>query len=339
MNKIPIFITMNTISAASPEPKLAGKFVPQFTIRWEIGWLKTLVDKIITHDSRVDQIRHSGLLFYCFYQIAYVFFLLVYSAIVPQYSHSFLGIFCVAVPINLATVYFSTRNFTLAGKVYLAINFLMTCSYLFLLRYTEALSNIAVVNFFSISIVALIVINSRWAVTFFLLGFTALVLDYSIYFKGDFGGSSGMVNVYDAVVLTGLNVACVFIYFVYILDSFIEYYKLYTRELGLRVVLNSKLVRSNESLNALNGELEKHVAALQEANERFEHYSWINSHNLRAPVARIMGLIAVRRLSGGGEHHDFIEDKILEAAEELDHVVSEMNSLLRDPRKDPAGIK
>ena len=35
-----------------------------------------------------------------------------------------------------------------------------------------------------------------------------------------------------------------------------------------------------------------------------------------------------------GEHHEFIEDKILEAAEELDHVVSEMNSLLRDPQKD-----
>jgi signal transduction histidine kinase len=320
---------MNTISAASPEPKLSGKIIPQFSLRWDISSLKILLNRIISHESRIDQIRHSGLLFYCSYQIAYAFFLLAYSTIVPQYLNSFVSIFCVAVPINLGTVYFSTRNYKVAGKVYLAINFLMTCSYLFLLRYTEALSNIAIVNFFSIAIVALIVINSRWAVTFFLLGFMALVLDYSIYFKGDFGGASAMVNVYDSLILTTLNIACVFIYFIYILDSFIEYHKLYTRELQMRAVLN-------ESLNVLNGELENHMSALQEANKRFEQYSWINSHNLRAPVARIMGLIAVRRLSTGGDQ-DFIEEKILEAAEELDDVVSEMNSLLRDPGKGVPG--
>lgn len=322
---------MDMIGAARSESKINTRFFLQLTLPLDMTRLKSLVHRIVRHESRIDQIRHSGLLFYCFYQIAYVIFLLLYSAIVPQYFNSFFAALCVAIPLNLATIYFSTKNFTIAGKVYLLINFVLMCSYLLFLRHTEALTNIAIINFFSISIVALVVINSRWAITMFILGLAALVTDYLIYFNGDFGRVSAMVNVYDSVILTALNIGCIFTYFVYILDSFVEYYKLYTRELRLRAVLNAKLVRTNESLSTLNGELEQHVAALQEANRRFEKYSWINSHNLRAPVARIMGLIAVRRLPDGSEHHDFINEKILEAAEELDGIVSEMNSLLQEP--------
>jgi signal transduction histidine kinase len=290
------------------------------------------VKNIINHKDRIEEIRHSGLVYYCFYHIVYSLFLLGYGIIVPEYMSTFTTLIVVTLPLNILTIYYSRHNYCLAGKIYVCISFILMVSYLFMRVQTEALSSIAVVQFFAIAIVALIVIDTIWSVSLFGLGIISLIVDYVIFYNGDFGQDVPTVHNFDSTLLNSLNIACMFGYFVFFVKAFVEYYKLYTNELKLRTDLNNKLQRTNENLYTLNHELEEHVSALEEANSRFNRYSWMNSHTLRAPIARILGLIAVSKFPDEIDNRSFINEKILEATVELDKVVKEMNGLLEDSR-------
>lgn len=52
------------------------------------------------------------------------------------------------------------------------------------------------------------------------------------------------------------------------------------------------------------------------------------SHNLRAPIARLIGLGNIFSKSKGEEDEEFIRLRMLEATRELDHVVRDMNIIL-----------
>jgi hypothetical protein len=292
-----------------------------------------VVKNFINHKDRIDEIRHSGLVYYCCYHMVYSLFLIGYGIVVPEYMSTFSTSIVVTIPLNILTIYYSRRNYRFAGKIYVCISFILMVSYLFMRIQTEALSSIAVVQFFAIAIVALIVIDTTWSVSLFGLGIISLILDYVIFYNGDFGKDFPTVHNFDSTLLNSLNIACMFGYFVFFVKSFVEYYKLYTNELRLRTDLNYKLQRTNENLYTLNHELEEHVSALEEANSRFNRYSWMNSHTLRAPIARILGLIAVSKFPDEIDNRSFINEKILEATVELDKVVKEMNGLLEDSRR------
>lgn len=65
-------------------------------------------------------------------------------------------------------------------------------------------------------------------------------------------------------------------------------------------------------------------------NERLRKYAFINSHKIRAPLARILGLIHVLNLEGHSvkEHEAFRKLKVSSA--ELDQVIRDINSVLLD---------
>jgi signal transduction histidine kinase len=92
---------------------------------------------------------------------------------------------------------------------------------------------------------------------------------------------------------------------------------------------NEVLVQTQENLNALNSRLEviisERTAKIQAQNETLLKYSYTNAHDLRGPVARLLGLASVYRLEGN-KNGEFIIEKMEEQANEIDAVVKKINT-------------
>jgi signal transduction histidine kinase len=94
---------------------------------------------------------------------------------------------------------------------------------------------------------------------------------------------------------------------------------------------NEKIILRNESLEK---EVEKRTKKLIEYNQQLEQFAFISAHNLRAPVARILGLGQILELSGSDiKDSKLVSDKIVSTTRELDRVVKDLNTIL-DLRKD-----
>ena len=63
-------------------------------------------------------------------------------------------------------------------------------------------------------------------------------------------------------------------------------------------------------------------------NHQLEQFAYISAHNLRAPVARILGLGQVLKICGSPEEEKTILDKLFLTTKELDSVVKDLNKIL-----------
>jgi len=91
---------------------------------------------------------------------------------------------------------------------------------------------------------------------------------------------------------------------------------------------NEELVAMQEKLNSLNANLERMVhertRKIQLQNEILLKYSYTNAHELRGPVARLLGLANIYRLESTLDA-DFIITRMTEQATEIDTVVRKIN--------------
>jgi ligand-binding sensor domain-containing protein/signal transduction histidine kinase len=99
------------------------------------------------------------------------------------------------------------------------------------------------------------------------------------------------------------------------------------------------IIDQNEKIKARNEDLEKEVEKrtreLIEYTQQLEQFAFISAHNLRAPVARILGLGQILDLSDKDvADNKFITDRIVSTTRELDRVVRDLNTIL-EIRKDP----
>ncbi|HTJ50598.1 MAG TPA: two-component regulator propeller domain-containing protein [Cyclobacteriaceae bacterium] len=103
---------------------------------------------------------------------------------------------------------------------------------------------------------------------------------------------------------------------------------------------NEELLQSQEEVSAqrdlvekqnenLELEVAKRTNELVEYNQQLEQFAFIAAHNLRAPVARILGLgQLLDMLENAPEKKDEIYPKLVNTARELDGVVKDMNTIL-----------
>jgi PAS domain S-box-containing protein len=68
------------------------------------------------------------------------------------------------------------------------------------------------------------------------------------------------------------------------------------------------------------------IDGLQNKNKDLQQFSYIVSHNLRAPIAKIMGLVSV--MESESEENKFLLEKLTEEAEHLDDVVKDINTIV-----------
>lgn len=103
---------------------------------------------------------------------------------------------------------------------------------------------------------------------------------------------------------------------------------------------NSIIAQSMSELETIKSNLEvtvkERTIQLKEANHelvqhnsQLEQYAFITAHNLRAPVARLKGLMYILEHSSGiNELNRDVINKIIKSAHEMDDVLSDMNAIL-----------
>jgi signal transduction histidine kinase len=96
---------------------------------------------------------------------------------------------------------------------------------------------------------------------------------------------------------------------------------------------NKALQESQKTIELQNENLEIEVAKrtqeLVEYNHQLEQFAFITAHNLRAPVARILGLGQLLGLAKGKqEDQDQIYPKLINTAKEIDGVIKDLNTIL-----------
>ncbi len=96
--------------------------------------------------------------------------------------------------------------------------------------------------------------------------------------------------------------------------------------------MNEELTALNDTLKTMNDSLEETIhartAALETQNRQLAEYAFVNSHMLRAPLSRILGLsFLFSRESSFPQDHELIK-ALIEASNELDGIVKKISSLL-----------
>ncbi len=103
---------------------------------------------------------------------------------------------------------------------------------------------------------------------------------------------------------------------------------------------NKVIAQSMNELESIKSQLEliveERTHQLQSANQelvqynnQLEQYAYITAHNLRAPVARLKGLMYIfEKTSGVDKQNNDVIRKIVNSAHEMDEVLSDMNSIL-----------
>lgn len=79
----------------------------------------------------------------------------------------------------------------------------------------------------------------------------------------------------------------------------------------------------------LEDEVEKRTKELVTYNQRLEQFAFVTAHNLRGPVARILGLGTVlRMIDNVSDEVKTINDKLVFTAHEIDSVIRDLNQIL-----------
>ncbi len=90
----------------------------------------------------------------------------------------------------------------------------------------------------------------------------------------------------------------------------------------------TELKKSELKLKKLNKELKLYTKELVQANKGLEQFSYIVSHNLRAPVANILGLADILQDEESEEIKEKLYKELINNVGRLDMVIKDLNSIL-----------
>jgi signal transduction histidine kinase len=85
------------------------------------------------------------------------------------------------------------------------------------------------------------------------------------------------------------------------------------------------LIEKNEGLEI---EIQERTKELVEYNQQLEQFAFISSHNLRAPIASILGLGNLLAMTINNEDRQVIQKELVQSAIQLDRVVKDLNLIL-----------
>jgi hypothetical protein len=170
-----------------------------------------------------------------------------------------------------------------------------------------------------------IVLHRAGGICFGALALILLFLDYYLEHAGIFLGKIVILSTEEHVI----NLVSYFILLLVFTSMHIRLtysvFHDYSLELEQRMLAEKRLRDSNELLLSYN-------TALTQANNRFELYAFKNSHEVRAPICRLLGLAGLIEKIDDAEEKEFIIKNIISSTYEVDTVVREMNRLLLDEK-------
>lgn len=92
-------------------------------------------------------------------------------------------------------------------------------------------------------------------------------------------------------------------------------------------LVNRKMATVNETLEDM---VQQRTKVLQEQNQKLSDYAFITAHNLRAPLARVMGLVNLLMSKINTEERPVILNHLKKSSEDLDTVVRSISETLSD---------
>ncbi|UPT67142.1 MAG: PAS domain S-box protein [Sphingobacteriales bacterium JAD_PAG50586_3] len=92
------------------------------------------------------------------------------------------------------------------------------------------------------------------------------------------------------------------------------------------IMMEEERERANNTLRQLNEQIQKRAEDLEASNTELRKIAWMQSHLVRAPLARILGLIDVLEEKDDELDFDVMLMKIKESSVELDNVIREIVS-------------
>jgi ligand-binding sensor domain-containing protein/signal transduction histidine kinase len=96
------------------------------------------------------------------------------------------------------------------------------------------------------------------------------------------------------------------------------------------IMLNERQVLIEQQNQNLENEVIKRTSELVEHSQQLEQFAFISAHNLRAPVARMLGLGQLLELTKNApKEREDIYPRIMQTARELDSVVSDLSTILQ----------
>ena len=286
------------------------------------------VEKIFSSPfpDRIDGLRYNALIAYLLFQFAQAVFLLLYGLTQSELYDTLVPAALYSFPSILIVLYFAHKNYRVTTMVYVAISYIVQCAYLFSIRFSIEMNLTSLVVFVMISILAFAVINKSWGLSFFSLGILAILCNYALA-NASFRSDVATYDINGIFYHTAAYTIFMFCFICYLLFLFEKYMRLYLSENTTSNDLNAKLKVSVNLLNRANADLEKHVAALSDANVKLTNYAWAHAHEVRAPVARILGLLNLVKLDSQ-LNKEFFTVTLLNTAQELDAVIIKMNRVL-----------
>lgn len=97
---------------------------------------------------------------------------------------------------------------------------------------------------------------------------------------------------------------------------------------------NNEIKNQAEEIKNLNMVLEQNLDGVSKSllikNKKLEQYTFKNSHELRSPIVRLLGLVSILDTDKMDKDTNFILKSIQDNAKELDHITREMNLLLQE---------
>lgn len=105
--------------------------------------------------------------------------------------------------------------------------------------------------------------------------------------------------------------------------------------IGLLIVAYKYYQARNRSHQELEEEVAKQTADLLHKNQQLEEYAYMNAHQIRGPLARILGLVLAFRAEAAYKIPDFFFylEAIEKSANELDEVINSINDILSEESK------
>ncbi len=94
-----------------------------------------------------------------------------------------------------------------------------------------------------------------------------------------------------------------------------------------------ELENTNENMNrllkSLKGSAIERAKTIHTLHNKLDGYAFSNSHKVRAPLARLLGLAKLLHIDAiSNDEKDDVNKRILRAAEELENVISDITKLL-----------
>jgi len=91
--------------------------------------------------------------------------------------------------------------------------------------------------------------------------------------------------------------------------------------------MSKKIAEANEQLAQLVAE---RTEVLENQNTRLTGYAFLNAHKLRAPLARIMGLVSLLQMKSDTKEKPVIINHLASSSEELKDVVASISKTIQD---------